>query len=120
MRTMVGAARIAALDGLRELRRLAMEFEWDEQKSERTRRERGFGFAEAVMIFAGPVLEWEDRRQDWGETRILAVGAVGDDVLAVVYTDRGSRRRIISARKARKKERQAWRLYVELLSRSDA
>ncbi|MBI2718140.1 MAG: BrnT family toxin [Rhizobiales bacterium] len=97
-----------------------MEFEWDEAKSERTRLERGFGFDAAVSIFEGPVLEWEDRRQDWGETRILAVGSVGKDVLAVIYTDRSSRRRIISARKARKKEREAWRLYVALLKTSGA
>ena len=97
-----------------------MEFEWDFAKSERTRRERGFGFDEAVAIFTGPVLEWEDQRQDWGERRILAVGDAGGHVLVVVYTERGSNRRIISARKARRKERKAWRSYVELLNRSGA
>ncbi|HVV27364.1 MAG TPA: BrnT family toxin [Rhizomicrobium sp.] len=97
-----------------------MEFEWDDAKSERTRKERGFGFEDAALIFAGPVLEWEDQRQDWGETRILAVGSVDSDILAVVYTDRESRRRIISARKARKKEREAWQSYVELLNKSGA
>ena len=59
--------------------------------------ERGFGFDDAVAIFAGPVLEWEDQRQDWGERRILAVGEAHGHVLAIVYTERGSRRRIISA-----------------------
>jgi uncharacterized DUF497 family protein len=95
-----------------------MEFEWDEAKSEWTRRERGFGFEDAIPIFDGPVLEWEDQREDWGEKRIVAIGSVGEDILAVIYTDRGPRRRIISARSARKKERNTWLSYVELLKKS--
>ena len=85
-----------------------MEFEWDETKSERTLLERGLCFEDVIPIFDGPVLEWEDQRQDWGEKRIVAIGSVGEDILAVIYTNRGSRRRIISARGARKKERKAW------------
>jgi len=95
-----------------------MDFEWDEAKSNRTRRERGFGFDYAAQVFEGPVLEWEDRRKDWGETRIAAVGAVEDVVLTVIYTDRSERRRIISARKARKEEREAWLSYADLLKNS--
>ena len=38
----------------------------------------------------------------------MAVGSVEDDILAVIYTERGELRRIISARKARKKERELW------------
>jgi uncharacterized DUF497 family protein len=30
-----------------------MEFEWDDAKSERNRRERGFDFATAALIFEG-------------------------------------------------------------------
>lgn len=87
---------------------MAMEFEWDEAKSERTRRERGFDFATATKIFDGPVIGARDTRKDWGEVRMVAVGAVGDEILTVIYTDRGDRRRIISARRPRRKEREAW------------
>ena len=97
---------------------MAMDFEWDETKSDRTRRERGVGFDYAVLIFEGLVLEWEDRREDWGETRIVAAGTVEDVILTVIYTDRGKRRRIISARKARQEEREAWLSYVDLLKSS--
>ncbi len=86
-----------------------MEFEWDEAKSDWTQRERGFGFDLAVEIFDGPVVEWEDQRQDWGEVRMVAVGIVNGRFLTVVYTDRGTKRRIISARVSRKKERELWR-----------
>lgn len=51
-----------------------MDFEWDPIKSERNRRERGFGFELAVRIFAGPIIEWIDDRFDYGEVRVVAVG----------------------------------------------
>jgi uncharacterized DUF497 family protein len=80
-------------------------FEWDQAKSDRNLRERGFGFDAAALIFEGPVIEWCDIRETWGEIRIVAIG------IAVVYTERGEVRRIISARKARRKERALWRLF---------
>lgn len=89
-----------------------MDFEWDEAKSEKNLRERGFGFDLAALIFEGPVIEWCDIREPWGEARVLAVGAVADAIVAVVYTDRDSVRRIISARRARKKEVELWQWSV--------
>jgi uncharacterized DUF497 family protein len=84
-------------------------FEWDEAKSERNRIEQGFGFDAAALVFQGSIVEWCDLRATWGEVRVVAVGSVDGVVLAVVYTDRGEVRRIISARKARRKERELWR-----------
>ena len=91
-----------------------MEFEWDEAKCEKTRQLRGFGFDVASRIFDGPTIEWCDIREGWGEARVLAIGAVEGLVLAVIYTDRGPVRRIITARLARKKEVEQWRWCVEL------
>ena len=91
-----------------------MDFEWDEDKSEKNRRERGFGFDAAAMIFDGPVIEWCDIREGWGEARIVAVGSVSGMVIATIYTDRGMVRRIISARRARKKEVELWQWSVRL------
>jgi uncharacterized DUF497 family protein len=89
-----------------------MEFEWDEAKSEWTRRERGFGFETAALIFAGPVQTAVDDRRDYGEERLIAIGEAEGDVLVAVYTDRGNRRRIISVRRANRKEREIWRLFA--------
>jgi uncharacterized protein len=91
-----------------------MEFEWDDAKSERNRRERGFGYDTAALIFEGPVIEWCDIRKNWNETRIVAVGSTDGRIVAVIYTDRGDVRRIISARRARKKECQLWQSSVNL------
>lgn len=89
-----------------------MLFEWDEAKSRRTLSERGFGFDYAARAFLGPTLEKQDDRRDYGEVRVQAIGRVGDDVLFVVYTDRGNARHIISARRASRKERKAWHSFA--------
>ncbi len=89
-----------------------MEFEWDDEKSARTFRERGLDFKTAALIFAGDVVEFSDERRDYGEERLVAVGVVGDEVLVVVSTLRGPVRRIISARRANRKERELWRLFA--------
>lgn len=90
-----------------------MKFEWDETKSEWTQRVRGFNFAVAARIFEGEVQTAVDDRRQYGEERIIAIGEVDGMVLVVVYTDRGGVRRIISARPANRKERDAWRLFVK-------
>jgi hypothetical protein len=86
-----------------------MHFEWDEAKSEKNRRERGFGFEVAALVFEGAVLEWCDIRDEWGESRVVAIGSAENRILAVIYTDRDGVRRIISARRARDKEEELWR-----------
>jgi len=83
-------------------------FEWDEGKSEANLRNRGFDFSYAAVVFEGPTLERNDDRDDYGEERIQAIGKVEGDILFVVYTWRGSVRRIISARLANRRERSAY------------
>jgi len=84
-------------------------YEWDEAKSEANLLARGFDFAYAAGIFDGAILEMDDDRADYGERRIQAIECVNDDILFVVYTWRGASRRIVSARLASKRERDAYR-----------
>lgn len=86
-----------------------MRIAWDPAKSARNRRERGFGFEVAALIFDGDVMERVDERFAYGEERWQAIGMAGSLLLFVVYTDRGDERQIISARVATKREREAWR-----------
>jgi len=86
-----------------------VEFDWDPGKHERTRRERGFGFDYVVNIFAGRTIEAVDRRRDYGEERIRAIGEIGGRVYVVIYTDRAGVRWIISAWKASGKDLKIWR-----------
>ncbi len=89
-----------------------MIFEWDEDKHERALRLRGIGFELASAIFARATLDQHDGRRDDWEIRIIAIGEAEGQVLTVVFTDRGSFRRIISARRANRKERRQWQPYV--------
>jgi len=66
----------------------SVRFTWDPGKSERNFAERGFDFAFAAAIFAGPTLERIDTRQDYGEVRRIALGAADGILLTVVSTDR--------------------------------
>jgi uncharacterized DUF497 family protein len=85
------------------------ELEWDEAKSAKNRLERGFGFDLAAKIFNGSTLEIDDERRNYGERRMRAIGQIEGEFFAVVYTWRGLRRRIISARIAKRRERNAYR-----------
>lgn len=84
-------------------------FEWDDAKSERNFRERGIDFEYACRVFEGDVLERDDTRRNYGERRLIAVGEVDGETLTVVYTWRGETRRIISVRRADRRERHAYR-----------
>lgn len=86
-----------------------MQFEWDEAKSAKNEEERGLPFHLALLLFRGPVLRRVDDRQDYGEVRVKAIGAVGGHVLHCVYTDRAGVRRVISLRHANRRERDAYR-----------
>ena len=86
-----------------------MGFEWDSRKNAANIAKHGIDFEDACGIFQEPVLERIDDRQDYAETRIAAVGVVEGRELFVVYTFRGQHRRIITARKANRHEREAYR-----------
>jgi uncharacterized DUF497 family protein len=61
-------------------------------------------------MFDGFVIEAADDRKDYGERRMKAYGVSRGEVLCVVYTMRGERRRIISARRANRNERENFRM----------
>ena len=86
-------------------------FEWDNLKNRSNYKKHGIWFEEAKEIFIGTILSFEDSRKNYGEKRTISVGAIDQEVvIVVVHTDRKGITRIISARKANKKER---RLYFE-------
>jgi uncharacterized protein len=85
-----------------------VEFHWDARKNRANLREHHIDFETAKRIFDGPCLEKLDEDESHGEDRLIAVGAAGDVVMVVVYTERGETRRLISARKANGKERIAY------------
>jgi uncharacterized DUF497 family protein len=59
-------------------------------------------------MFGGPTVDTADRRRDYGEERVKAIGEVDGVVYVVVYTDRAEVRWIISAWKASGKDLRKW------------
>lgn len=84
-------------------------FEWDETKNAANVAKHGVSFDTARRIFDGPVLSQVDDRFDYGEIRRNSIGAVdGAVVLTVTHTDRHGVVRIISARPAKRAERERY------------
>jgi uncharacterized DUF497 family protein len=82
-----------------------MDFEWDRAKSDLCQISRNFDFAYVISIFVDPDLFVEkDQRWDYGEERFRAIGALESRVFVVIYTKRPSAIRIISARRANRRE----------------
>jgi uncharacterized DUF497 family protein len=86
-------------------------FEWDERKRQLTIEKHNLDFADAVEIFFGPHLLLGGRSEV--ENRNRAVAQLGGKVICVVFTQRGDVTRIITARAARRDEREK---YQALLS----
>ena len=71
----------------------------------------GIDFDDAIAVFDDPIMLSIVDPRSYGEMRYHAIGAVEGRVLFVVYTKRGSEVfRIISARKASRRERTAYTL----------
>ena len=82
-----------------------MDFDWDDAKSDRFFRERGFDFAAVIPAFADPerIVE-DDLRYEYGEPRFRLYGQVEGRLFVVAFTLRDGVHRIISARKANRRE----------------
>jgi uncharacterized protein len=89
-------------------------FEWDSRKAAVNLAKHGVGFEEAATVFGDPdALDGPDVRHSDRETRFLRLGrAATGRVLIVAYTVRrrvdGESIRIVSARRASRKERAAY------------
>ncbi len=66
--------------------------------------DRAIDFADAVEIFSGPTLDFQDDRKDYGEIRMVTMGFLRGRMMIVVWTPRGVARHIISMRKANERE----------------
>ncbi len=85
-----------------------MTFEWDNDKQHRNLVKHGVDFQDVVRFFANPVLEWIDNREDYREERILSIGVTEEEYFVVVSTWRENTRRIISAWKAGRDEKEKY------------
>jgi hypothetical protein len=81
-------------------------FEWDEAKAADNYAKHGVSFEFARGAFKDPFgVERADDREDYGEDRVVLIGGVEGSLLTVVFTERNSRIRTISARRSTKREK---------------
>jgi uncharacterized protein len=89
-----------------------MKIEYDAAKSRRNAERRGLHFADAMELLSGPHVTRHDTRRDYGEGRVVAYGLIRGRMHVCVYTLRGEVYRIISLRKANRREVDAYGPHV--------
>ena len=83
-----------------------MVYEWDSGKATANLKKHQVAFAEAATVFLDPfAVTYQDPDHSEGEHRYVTVGESSRRrVILVAHLDRGNRIRIISARRATRKE----------------
>lgn len=94
---------------------MPLTFEWDLRKARSNVAKHGVGFGEAATVFGDPFsLTISDPDHSLMETRSITMGrALTGKLLVVVHTDRDDNIRIISARRASRRERKYYEKNVE-------
>ena len=87
-----------------------MEYEWDKVKARSNLMKHGVSFEEARTVFDDPLyVDFFDPDHSDDEERYIVVGKSRQDRLIVVsYTERKSGIRVISAREATQREKDAY------------
>jgi uncharacterized protein len=87
---------------------MSLEFEWDSSKAEENLKNHGVGFDEALTVFGDPAARiLDDPDHSANEAREIIIGySQRQRLLLVSFTERVPKVRIISARKATRRERQ--------------
>src|SRR5713226_2954455 len=92
---------------------MSLEFEWDEDKAASNRKKHGVTFEEAVSVFADPLAAiFDDEVHSEEEQREIIIGnSAKNQLVLVCFTERAGAIRIISARRATKRERNDYEEY---------
>jgi uncharacterized protein len=87
-----------------------MHLTFDPTKDAANLAKHGVSLTLAAQLEWGSAVVWPDQRHEYGEHRRVGLGYVDNRLFAVVFVDRGGTRRIISMRKANKREE---RIYAQ-------
>ena len=89
-----------------------MKFTWNEFKRLTNLRKHGINFDDANRVFSGPMLIFEDTREDYGEHRMIGVGLLGSRIVLAVYVETDDEIRMISMREATRDEADQYYEYL--------
>jgi uncharacterized protein len=81
-----------------------MQFTWSERKRSTNLKDHGLDFVDAAQVFAGATFTFEDDRFDYGEQRFATLGLLFGVVVSIIHTETEHEIRIISFRKATRRE----------------
>ena len=81
-----------------------MQYEWDENKRIANLEFHKIDFTDADDFEWDTAIETIDDRYDYGEVRWVTIGFINKKLHVMVYTIRGNKIRIISLRKANRRE----------------
>lgn len=81
-----------------------MRIEFDSAKDISNQSKHGVSLALAGELDWEAALVWIDERFEYGETRMIALAPETETLYYVAFVDRGSVRRIISLRRANRRE----------------
>ena len=86
---------------------MGLTFEWDENKAKRNLKKHGVSFEEAATVFGDPLSRTiADPLHSKDEDRFVILGeSLGRRLVVAVFTESGENIRIISARRASRRER---------------
>ncbi len=87
---------------------MSLRFEWDEEKRQANLRKHGLDFADAPAVFAGATFTVEDDRFDYEEQRFITLGMLMGRVVVIGHTEQDDLVRVISMRKATRREQQRY------------
>ena len=79
-----------------------MQFEYDPEKSATNLGKHGIDFETAKQLWEGKTLEGPAK--SLSEIRAFAIGQIGRKFWTVIYTQRGKKTRLISARRSTRNE----------------
>ncbi|MBP9714655.1 MAG: BrnT family toxin [Sterolibacterium sp.] len=77
---------------------------FDSSKDRANRQKHGISLAEADFLDWDVAVVWQDDRKDYGEIRLVALAPMADRLYCCVYVEREETKRIISLRKANRRE----------------
>jgi uncharacterized DUF497 family protein len=81
-----------------------VKFDFDPGKDAANLSKHGLSLAAAAELSWDAALVWIDNRTDYGEVRMVALAPIGDILFVVAFVDREKARRIISLRRANRRE----------------
>lgn len=81
-----------------------MEFTWSEIKRATNLKAHGLDFVDARTVFEGTTYTFEDDRVSYGEQRFVTLGLLAGVPVSIVHTESEHEIRIISFRKATRRE----------------